>query len=157
MSAKTEYPESRQAGQFHYILKFLFERGPEGLTHTECEELTAGLPCGKCTTLRSGISTLKRRKFWPIISKAESHGVGSHARYYMDFNKLAEDAGVGTEMIPIAVRDWNNSGRVFTLPQEFIEFLSSGYRRLVENQPKELDLFNDWAGRTDLNRHGGKA
>lgn len=97
MQTQTEYPAVRHTNQTHEILKLLLLNG--SLTHAECEDATKDLPCGKCTTLRSRIPELRLKYWWPIVSKPESHGNGSHARYFVQYAALAQMASCPVENI----------------------------------------------------------
>lgn len=117
--AKT-YPASRHSGQTLTCIVLLLERG--SLTHTECEELTEGQPCGKVRTLRSRIPEIRVKWGWPVESKPESHGTGTHARYWVKWDVVEERTGLSGDLLKRTIWLWRTSGGKTEAFGDFVAF-----------------------------------
>lgn len=126
----TEYPDSLHQTHIHLILAYMLTHG--SISHDEAEK-----HCQKCTVIRSRIPDIKYKLHWPVISKPEPNEGhrGSHARYFLDFQALADEARVAMDSIKKAAREWASS-KDFSPEShnEFVLFAAKKYRRVEERQ-----------------------
>ena len=148
-----EYPPEKAIKQAEEVLRLLIVE--KGLTHNDCETLTANNPCGKVTRLAAHIWTIRHKWLWPVDDQPEGHGQGQHARYFLRWDKLEAGCGTQADDLKEAALNAISRGLVINKLDEF-KVWARGFRVPVDRGAIQYDLFNDPFSVGDLRRKGGK-
>lgn len=122
MGNEVEFSAKKEDCQVSRVLVYLMLNG--SVTHTEFEEWTELTFRQKCTVLRSRIPKIKQMG-WPIRPDYTE----GHARYFIDFEKLAQLACVEIRDVKDAARAWMAKSFFFYRAETFIQFTRQNFRR----------------------------